>query len=139
MERCHLQLTIQPQALTSTSKPFTLEVFRLNSTLPLDTRALTYDSRPPRVSKVAAVEVSNAVDTHWSRSFACASDEILTFELACLPTLDDGDCRVEWWQNKSNPLTGMHQPNRNVSWTEVRVLYSDLYYAACYSMMVSTH
>lgn len=106
MERCDLQLII-PQDSASTSKPFILEVFRLNSTIPLDMRALTYKTRPPRVSKAAAVEANDAVGTHWSRSFACASDEVLTFELACLPTLDDGDCRVEWWQNKDNPQTGM--------------------------------
>ena len=108
MERCELQLAIQPQVSDITPKPFTLEIFRLNSTLPLDTQALTYDTRPPRVSKVTAVEVNRAVVTHWSRNFACASDEVLTFELACIPTLDDGDCRVEWWQNKKDPKTGMH-------------------------------
>ena len=81
-------------------------------TLPLDTTALTYEVRPPRVSKVAAIEVNDALDTHWHRSFACPSDEVLTFELACQPALDDGECRVEWWQNKSNPETGMASVER---------------------------
>jgi len=108
MERCELQLMIKPQSSVSLSpKPFTLEVFRLNSSLPLDTRALTYKTRPPRISKVAAVEVTGASDTHWYRGFACASDDVLTFELACEPTLDEGECRVEWWQNKSNPPTAV--------------------------------
>lgn len=115
MERCDLQLMIQPQALARSSKPFTLEIFRLNATLPLDTQTLTYNTRPPRMSKVAAVELSDAADTHWSRSFACASDEILTFEVACLPTLDDGQCRVEWWQTKSNPQTGMYQTSGHMT------------------------
>ncbi|KAH9834556.1 uncharacterized protein C8Q71DRAFT_711052 [Rhodofomes roseus] len=107
MERCELQLTTKPQTSASiSSKPFTLEIFRLNSTIPLDARALTYKTRPPHVSKVAAVQMNGAVDTHWHRSFGCASDEVLTFELACQPTLDDGECRVEWWQNKSDPPTG---------------------------------
>ncbi|TFY68651.1 hypothetical protein EVJ58_g886 [Rhodofomes roseus] len=72
MERCELQLTTKPQTSASiSSKPFTLEIFRLNSTIPLDARALTYKTRPVvgEVSEVVVVTPGTSVDGTSARVF----------------------------------------------------------------------
>jgi len=131
METCELQLVLPARAHVQTStRPFTLTLFRLKATstsLPLSARTLTYANRPARISKVAAIEVhpaswytqagestsepgsttNLAEDIRWHRNFVCASDELLTFEIGCVPAPGEGQdrgCFAEWWQNRDDPM-----------------------------------
>ncbi|TFY55970.1 hypothetical protein EVJ58_g7916 [Rhodofomes roseus] len=89
MEQCELQLTIDSSSIMNASPtPFMLDVFRLNSTIPINSDTLSYNTRPARISKVAALEMQST-DVRWHRSFHCSTDEYLAFELACTPSLGE--------------------------------------------------
>lgn len=107
MEACELKLTMNPDTVTRTSSsPFELEVFRLNATIPLDRKTSNYKTQPPRVAKVASIRVDPRLNTTWHRNFGCTSDELLTFEMACQPGIEDADCHLEWWQTNQHPTSG---------------------------------
>ncbi|KZT01771.1 uncharacterized protein LAESUDRAFT_629066, partial [Laetiporus sulphureus 93-53] len=107
MELCELKLNVSPASVTMISElPFTLELYRLRQSTPLDSTSLNYRNKPPRVSKIASVQIDSTSGGSWHRTFACKMDEVLSFEIACQPPVDKESCRVEWWQNKSHPASG---------------------------------
>ena len=79
-----------------------LALYRVNSTIPLDTSSLSYNTRPPRIAKLGNIPLGNDIVT-WHRKFSCAMDEVLSFELSCLPLMESGgdsDCFLDWVQIK---------------------------------------
>ena len=107
MERCELKLTMSPETMTqASSSPFEVEIFRLNATIPLDRKTTNYKTRPRRVAKVASIQFDPRFNTTWHRNLGCASDEVLTFEVACQPGIEDADCHLEWWQTNQHPTSG---------------------------------
>ncbi|KAJ7602358.1 hypothetical protein DFH06DRAFT_1397516 [Mycena polygramma] len=96
MEDCELHLALPAVKHWDTGSSVVLH--RLNQTYPLDLATLTYRSSPPRVATMASIQLAPTAGTTWQHRFACATDEILTFELACSPTNEGSDCTVEWWQ-----------------------------------------
>jgi hypothetical protein len=106
MEDCELHLFLPRVEAKSVS----IGVYRLNQTYPLDLAALSYQSRPQRVAKVATIQLSTIEGTIWRRRFSCVSDEVLTFELAC-SQVNDGHCAFEWWQKQ-----GHGEPNPGKRW-----------------------
>ncbi|KAK0473978.1 hypothetical protein IW261DRAFT_1656296 [Armillaria novae-zelandiae] len=100
MERCelHVRFPINSTTAASSGHPFLLTVNRLESEIPLNTKTLSYRTKPALVSTLAQIRV------HWWKRFDCRWDELITFQLACFDTerLGDAmdDCRVEWWQNR---------------------------------------
>ncbi|KAJ7753627.1 hypothetical protein DFH07DRAFT_744342 [Mycena maculata] len=93
MDDCRLHISVP--ALGGADAPFSLALYRLNQTHPLDA------SRPcpQRVAKIEDIDISRGQDTMWQRGFACQSDEVLTFELAC-SSISQGGCLLEWWQKR---------------------------------------
>ncbi|KAJ6478585.1 hypothetical protein C8R47DRAFT_1138955 [Mycena vitilis] len=96
MEDCELHLALP--AVKHWDIGSSVVLHQLNQTYPLDLATLTYRSRPPRVATMASIRLAPSAGTTWQHQFACATDEILTFELACSPTKEGSDCSVEWWQ-----------------------------------------
>ncbi|KAJ7699279.1 hypothetical protein B0H17DRAFT_1196369 [Mycena rosella] len=101
MEDCELHVSLPALSLGVGPKGVSVVVHRLNQTYPLDLATLSYRTRPPRVAKLASVQLSRTEGTVWHRRFACAADDVLTFELECSQT-DGGDCLVEWWQKRGH-------------------------------------
>ncbi|EPT00052.1 hypothetical protein FOMPIDRAFT_1123387, partial [Fomitopsis schrenkii] len=87
MEACELKLTMNPDTVTRT-------------------KTSNYKTQPPRVAKVASIRVDPRLNTTWHRNFGCTSDELLTFEMACQPGIEDADCHLEWWQTNQHPTSG---------------------------------
>ncbi|KAJ7792080.1 hypothetical protein B0H13DRAFT_1675804 [Mycena leptocephala] len=96
MEDCELTLSLPAMDHGTYMKSVTVVLHRLNQTYPLDLTTLSYQSRPPHVSKVASIQLTQEV-TVWQRRFRCTSDGVLTFELAS-SELNQADFLVEWWQ-----------------------------------------
>ena len=108
MEDCELHLEIDPDPIADVlSTSFTLEVFRLNTTIPVGVGTISYATRPPRLSKVAVIEVSGAA-VQWHRRFHCSMNEVLSFEFACRPAVDGEECRVQWWQSPARHTPGAY-------------------------------
>ncbi|KAJ7350011.1 hypothetical protein DFH08DRAFT_696414 [Mycena albidolilacea] len=64
----------------------------------------SFQSRPPRFAKIEDIESTR------SRRFACKSDDVLSFELACSGIPGEGECSVEWWQKQgSDPVVYLTQ------------------------------
>lgn len=105
MERCELRLDISSDHISSDATS-TLEIYRLNSTMPIEFEAAPSRARPARVSKVATLDLSGA-DVHWHREFHCQMNEYLTFELACTSALDRNGCHLQWWQSAAHHTSGM--------------------------------
>ena len=101
MEICELHVDL-PESFGQEGHSGSLALYRVNSTIPLDTSALSYDTRPPRIAKLGNIALGNG-DVTWHRKFSCAMDEVLSFELSCLPLEESGgdsNCLVEWVQIK---------------------------------------
>ncbi|KAH7884135.1 hypothetical protein F5I97DRAFT_1898768, partial [Phlebopus sp. FC_14] len=97
METCELHVNL-PESNHSGS----LALYRINSTVPLDTFSLSYNTRPHRIARLGIIALGLGV-VPWHRKFSCAMDEVLSFELACLPSSESGgdsDCFMEWIQIK---------------------------------------
>lgn len=125
MEICELQLYLTrgsdpPSAspLSSSSLlftrgiPFSISLFRLNTTSTngplLDSSILNYQTRPPRLEKIADIPIRANGEGIWSQRFACAIDEVLSFEMSCDKD-ENGEleaCDAEWWQSKSGERSG---------------------------------
>ncbi|SJL04983.1 uncharacterized protein ARMOST_08354 [Armillaria ostoyae] len=119
MERCelHVRFPINSTTAASSGRPFLLTVNRLESGIPLNTKTLSYQTKPALVSTLAQIRVDpgrTQEEVHWWKRFDCRWDELITFQLACFDTerLGDamGDCRVEWWQNREgkDPRSAMY-------------------------------
>ncbi|KAK0478648.1 hypothetical protein EDD18DRAFT_1086904 [Armillaria luteobubalina] len=109
MERCeiHVRFPINTTTAALSGRPFILSVNRLESRIPIDTKKLSYASKPGLASTISQIRVDPMranEEVHWWQWFDCPWDELFTFELACFDVerLGDGgdDCRVEWWQNR---------------------------------------
>jgi len=101
METCELHLDF-PESFGQEGHSGSLALYRVNSTIPLDTSSLSYNTRPPRITKLGNIALGNGIVT-WHRKFNCAMDEVLSFELSCLPLVESGgdsNCFVEWVQIK---------------------------------------
>ncbi|KAI0258513.1 hypothetical protein BC834DRAFT_975090 [Gloeopeniophorella convolvens] len=110
MEQCELQLVVPSSVDASTVPPgrsFTLSLYRLNATYPIDGQSLSYSSRPPRVAKHADIHVASGQTTNFSRTSPCVWDELMAFELACSPDVQDNNCMLQWWQDKEDPTPGI--------------------------------
>ncbi|KAK0493279.1 hypothetical protein EDD18DRAFT_1078458 [Armillaria luteobubalina] len=140
MERCeiHVRFPINTTTAASSGRPFILSVNRLKSRIPIDTKKLSYASKPGLVSTISQIRVDPTranEEVHWWQRFDCPWDELFTFELACFDVerLGDGgdDCRVEWWQNREgkDPRSGMNNFPFNTCLLHVidRVLTIQLY------------
>ncbi|KLO16596.1 hypothetical protein SCHPADRAFT_887665 [Schizopora paradoxa] len=116
MGTCELRLTIPPSlmhgenpGLLDSSQARPLSVYRLNSTRPLSSRALSARTKPDRIAQVAEVLLQREEGTAglvWHRKFMCEENEILTFELACGTAALGDTCTVEWWQDRQTPNPG---------------------------------
>ena len=101
MEICELHVDI-PESFGQEGHSGSLALYRVNSTTPLDSASLSYNTRPSRIAKLGNIPLGNGIVT-WHRKFSCATDEVLSFELSCLPLEDSGGdsgCFVEWIQIK---------------------------------------
>ncbi|KAF8433676.1 hypothetical protein L210DRAFT_3649499 [Boletus edulis BED1] len=108
MEICELHIHL-PESYGQEGHSGSLGVYRINSTIPLDSSSLSYNTRPPRVVRQGVIPLGNGVVT-WHRKFSCATEEVLSFELSCLPSEESGGdpgCFVEWVQIK-DALPAIH-------------------------------
>lgn len=113
MEICDLEIVLPATPATASAptfsllklapSPFSITLYRLNATLPLDDKTLSWNTRPHRVSKLG--EVRMAYGTTWKRRFDCAWDDVLTFEVECSSGSvgDPEECMAEWWQDHEDP------------------------------------
>jgi len=104
MEICELHIDF-PESLGQEGHSGELALYRIDSTIPLDTSSLSYNTRPRRIAKLGNVPIGNVT---WHRRLNCAMDEVLSFELGCLPLAESGgdsNCFAEWVQIK-NALPG---------------------------------
>ncbi|PBK70020.1 hypothetical protein ARMSODRAFT_885206 [Armillaria solidipes] len=117
MERCelHVRFSINSTTATSSDHPFLLTVNRLESGIPLNTKTLSYRTKPALVSTLAQIRVDPGrthEEVHWWKRFDCRWDDLITVQLACFDTERlggaVGDCWVEWWQNREgkDPQSG---------------------------------
>jgi len=108
MELCELVLQFSSR---NNPAPFILSVHRLSSTTLIDTKILSYSTRPTRITTVGNIKVQGTEDVHWSRNFTCAWDELMTFELACSQEeeVHGGGCSLVWWQNELD-----EEPNEGI-------------------------
>ncbi len=99
--RFPLNTTVPPS-----SEPFLVSLNRLDERVPLNTRTLSYNTRPKQTSSILKLNINPWEDdeVHWWQKFACSWDELLVFELECSGEeklgSNDGSCRLEWWQDK---------------------------------------
>ncbi|KAI9461087.1 hypothetical protein HD554DRAFT_2028382 [Boletus coccyginus] len=99
MEICELHVDL-PESFGQEGHSGSLALYRIDSTIPLDTSSLSYNTRPRRIAKLGNIPFGNVT---WHRKFNCATDEVLSFELSCLPLVESGgdsNCFVEWVQIK---------------------------------------
>jgi len=113
MERCELNLRILPESITPLLQPIKISIYRLGSELPVDTKILSYSTRPTRLNTIATISMDPSSGVEWSHEFKCAWDSLLTFEVAYFSQGvagfdDEGGFSIQWWQNKekSNPAQG---------------------------------
>ncbi len=108
--RFPLNTTVPP-----TSTPFMVSLNRLDERVPLNTRTLSYNTRPKQTSSILKLNINTWEDdeVHWWQKFACSWDELLVFELECSGEeklgSNDGSCRLEWWQDKKEDVSSPGQ------------------------------
>ncbi|KAJ8091787.1 hypothetical protein PM082_021022 [Marasmius tenuissimus] len=109
MEKCELHVHFPVSSTTNTtSRPFMVSLHRLDSSLPLNTRTLSFETKPVVTSTLAELRISPGTtqDVDWWQQFDCKWDKLLTFELACYNPGrlgNNGDpegCWLEWWQER---------------------------------------
>lgn len=104
METCELNVLLPPLGLSEASLS-ALALYRLNASYAIDTATLTYLTRPPRMQKLADIPFDANENIHWHRKFACPTESLLTFELACSASMGHS-CNIEWWQDNRAALPG---------------------------------
>ena len=78
------------------------ELYRLDaSELPLDTKTLSYNTKPKALEKLATVSVDFGMEWKWN--FPCERDSLHAFELRAA----SGLTRFEWWHDKEIESPGM--------------------------------
>lgn len=100
MENCELHVALPP-----VDRPTTLALYRLNATVPVDISTLSFNVRPPRVAKLGNI-VLGQDNLDWHRTFSCAMDDVLVFELGCLEDEESGSCDIAWWQAHKETVPG---------------------------------
>lgn len=90
MEICELHVNVD---ISGSS----LDLYRLEGTIPLEPSELTFNTRPHRGLMLSEIPTSHESKTLWRRNFTCHSEQLLTFELACSPGSETG-CLFKWWQ-----------------------------------------
>ena len=133
MERCELRLDISSDHISSDA-PSTLEIYRLNSTMPIELEVASSQTRPARVSKVATLDLAGS-DVHWHREFHCQMNEYMTFELACKLALSGNGCRVQWWQSASHHPSGTSVTRSDRGGSQTQMLRSGIHSTARYHMI----
>ncbi|KAF5339693.1 hypothetical protein D9758_014878 [Tetrapyrgos nigripes] len=107
MEKCELHIEFPANSTTDAgSHSFLIHINRLDSPIPLNTKTLTFATKPRAQVSLAPLRVNPREDTtvYWQQPFDCKWDELLTFELACDQSAEVGDsasdCWLEWWQDR---------------------------------------
>ncbi|KAJ6555856.1 hypothetical protein B0H19DRAFT_947805 [Mycena capillaripes] len=90
MEICELHVNVDASGSS-------LDLYRLEGTIPLDASALSFNARPHRGLMLSEIATSHESETLWRRNFTCHSEQLLTFELGCSPGSATG-CLFKWWQ-----------------------------------------
>ncbi|KDR69673.1 hypothetical protein GALMADRAFT_27554, partial [Galerina marginata CBS 339.88] len=105
MGSCELRVKVPPNehhdsSVLEFSSHFNL--FILQTDKRIVPEKLSYATRPPRIRKIADIQFSSELDRAFTYRFPCASDELITFEIACPEeNLEKGKkCRLEWTQDK---------------------------------------
>ncbi|KAJ7578714.1 hypothetical protein C8J56DRAFT_868963 [Mycena floridula] len=106
MEVCEMHLRL-PKAPSGVKHSSTVTVYRLEATVPLNAKHISFQSKPKRVTKIADVEASVSEEVHWHRKFSCVTEEILTFEIACSEVIGSR-CALEWWQEANSTAPGKY-------------------------------
>lgn len=107
MENCELHVTLPP-----VDRPTTLALYRLNTTVPIDTSTLSFNVRPPRVAKIDNI-VPRKDGLDWHRKLSCAMDDVLVFELGCSEDEPSGRCDMEWWQAHKETAPAVYMIQRS--------------------------
>ncbi|EGO22253.1 hypothetical protein SERLADRAFT_451130 [Serpula lacrymans var. lacrymans S7.9] len=115
MEHCQLQVVLPTSVASKSSttlepSSLVLELNRLDASGAMDASTLSYKTCPGFIGKIADIKVDYGLT--WSHNFTCATDEVITFELACSSSKNPGgECYVDWWQTKgqSNPAVFLTQ------------------------------
>lgn len=109
MENCELHVALPP-----VDRPTTLALYRLNATVPVDISTLSFNVRPPRVAKLGNI-VPGQDNLDWHRTFSCAMDDVLVFELGCLEDEESGSCDIEWWQAHKETAPAVYMIQRSTA------------------------
>ncbi|KAI0078431.1 hypothetical protein K474DRAFT_923194 [Panus rudis PR-1116 ss-1] len=111
MERC--ELVLDPSHDGSASHPHSnynarlgpgqnlVNIWRLSTRHSLDSRKLSWHTRPSRMEKIATISVRYG--TSWSYNFTCPADTLHSFEFSAA----SGDTLVEWTQDHRQPVPGV--------------------------------
>ncbi|KZT08021.1 uncharacterized protein LAESUDRAFT_650360 [Laetiporus sulphureus 93-53] len=113
METCELHVDLPSQQTNSTSYPghsISISLYRIDASFPVDTKTLSYDTRPARLFKIDDITMVVGNVYHWHHKFLCASEEVLSFELIRASFDSDYDCHVEWWQDRDGTGDGPGMP-----------------------------
>ena len=97
MENCQLLVKFHGRNNSSI-----LDVFLLDEPHRLYEEHLSYSTRPPHSHKFAEISLANP--SSWVHSFACAQDQIMTFEVACSVDVEENDCNLHWMQDRDNRI-----------------------------------
>ena len=112
METCELKMRF---SVEHASTPFGISVHNLSTTQYLDTKSISYRTRPPRMATLGSIAIEKPLNIDWSRNFTCHWDELMTFEVSCAegnaslnPDTTQG-CSLSWWQDEvdDNPSQGL--------------------------------
>ena len=108
------------------NSPSAISLYRLQSSVSLAAKHLSYNSKPKRVAKIADLQASSNDEVHWHRKFACVTEEILTFELGCSEQVG-AQCHLDWWQSDNSSAPGEyikpHQPTMLKTVLDTRYLH----------------
>ncbi|CDO70536.1 hypothetical protein BN946_scf184573.g4 [Trametes cinnabarina] len=104
MEECSLVFRLPGSGHRIESKePFqfdprsVFDIYRLESSKPLDVRTLSYRTRPPMKEKVATISPRAGEDTLITH-FPCSWSSLHTFEVACA---EGSNCLVDVWSSQN--------------------------------------
>lgn len=110
METCELKMRF---SVDHVSAPFEISIHNLSTIQYLDTKSLSYRTRPSRMATLGSINIEKPGNIDWGRSFTCHWDELMTFEVSCAdgnpsPGVTHG-CSLSWWQDEvdDNPTQGL--------------------------------
>ncbi|KAJ7589609.1 hypothetical protein C8J56DRAFT_784707 [Mycena floridula] len=104
MERCTLRLSTGTSNTRDIGTELTgrIELWKLHQKGRLDPNLLSWKTRPQRSLMLASWDASSA-NRMETETFLCASNSILTFELACA---QEQNCRLQFNQPREKPHSG---------------------------------